>query len=231
MVFRLQHINILVPNWRSACLYLPLHENFQTNLVQRRLVSRGRWRLVWPVCCQGWSCPGPTSPRPPAVTRPFLGLSGHNWAIGGPVQDQSRPSWGHMADLESRLEDPAGREKAAAYLEFEDFSHTGLGLETYEDGLQHPIELRRILTGDLRWLLTQAHLLSVWFLSSHFVPEWIWPTISAWRCRSPSKPVQTMSFRPLTTPQKRRKGWVEHLLLLSFHPKNTTMNILTKTSK
>ena len=73
-----------------------------------------------------------------------------------------------MADLESRLEDPAGREKAAAYLEFEDFSHTGLGLETYEDGLQHPIELRRILTGDLRWLLTQAHLLSVWFLSSHF---------------------------------------------------------------
>ena len=55
-----------------------------------------------------------------------------------------------MADLESRLEDPAGRAKAAAYLEFEDFSHTGLGLETYEDGLQHPIELRRILTGDLR---------------------------------------------------------------------------------
>ena len=54
-----------------------------------------------------------------------------------------------MADLESRLETP-GKEKAAAYLEFEDFSHTGLGLETYEDGLQHPIELRRILTGDLR---------------------------------------------------------------------------------
>jgi len=53
-----------------------------------------------------------------------------------------------MADLESRLEKPAS-EKAAAYLEFEDFSHTGLGLETYEDGLQHPIELRRILTGDL----------------------------------------------------------------------------------
>ena len=55
-----------------------------------------------------------------------------------------------MADLESRLENPAS-EKAAAYLEFEDFSHTGLGLETYEDGLQHPIELRRILTGDLRY--------------------------------------------------------------------------------
>ena len=67
----------------------------------------------------------------------------------GPFQDQSRPSWGQMADLESRLETP-GKEKAAAYLEFEDFSHTGLGLETYEDGLQHPIELRRILTGDLR---------------------------------------------------------------------------------
>ena len=57
-----------------------------------------------------------------------------------------------MADLESRLENPAASEKAAAYLEFEDFSHTGLGLETYEDGLQHPIELRRILTGDLRYL-------------------------------------------------------------------------------
>ena len=36
-----------------------------------------------------------------------------------------------------------------AYLEYEDFSHTALGLETYEDGLQHPIELRRLLTGDL----------------------------------------------------------------------------------
>ena len=35
------------------------------------------------------------------------------------------------------------------YLQYEDFSHTGLGLETYSDGLQHPIELRRILTGDL----------------------------------------------------------------------------------
>jgi len=36
-----------------------------------------------------------------------------------------------------------------SYLQFEDFSHTSLGLETYEDGLQHPRELRRILTGDL----------------------------------------------------------------------------------
>jgi len=53
------------------------------------------------------------------------------------------------SDLEQRLEEKVGNEKAAAYLEFEDFSHTGLGLETYEDGLQHPIELRRILTGDL----------------------------------------------------------------------------------
>ena len=64
-----------------------------------------------------------------------------------------------MADLEPRLEKPAA-EKAAAYLEFEDFSHTGLGLETYEDGLQHPIELRRILTGDLRYL-------SFWFRPFH----------------------------------------------------------------
>ena len=35
------------------------------------------------------------------------------------------------------------------YLKFEDFSHTPQGLETYNDGLQHPIEMRRILTGDL----------------------------------------------------------------------------------
>ena len=59
---------------------------------QRRLVSRGRWRLVGQVCCQGWSCPGPTSPRPPAVTRPFLGLSGHTWAVGG----LSRTKAGHL---------------------------------------------------------------------------------------------------------------------------------------
>jgi len=60
------------------------------------------------------------------------------------------------SDLEQRLEDKG----AAAYLEFEDFSHTGLGLETYEDGLQHPIELRRILTGDLRCLSEQFR---TWF--------------------------------------------------------------------
>jgi len=36
-----------------------------------------------------------------------------------------------------------------SYLIFEDFSHESQGLETYSDGLTHPIELRRILTGDL----------------------------------------------------------------------------------
>ena len=65
------------------------------------------------------------------------------------------------SDLEQRLEEKVGSEKAAAYLEFEDFSHTGLGFETYEDGLQHPIELRRILTGDLRCLSEQFW---TWFL-------------------------------------------------------------------
>ena len=35
------------------------------------------------------------------------------------------------------------------YLKYEDFSHTALGLETYSDGLRHPVEMRRILTGDL----------------------------------------------------------------------------------
>jgi len=37
----------------------------------------------------------------------------------------------------------------AAYLDYEDFSHSGLGLETYTDGVQHPLELRKILIGDL----------------------------------------------------------------------------------
>jgi len=35
------------------------------------------------------------------------------------------------------------------YLKYEDFTHTPLGLESYNDGLNHPVELRRILTGDL----------------------------------------------------------------------------------
>lgn len=35
------------------------------------------------------------------------------------------------------------------YLQFEDFTCRGLGLETYQDGRQHPVELRRMLTGDL----------------------------------------------------------------------------------
>lgn len=38
---------------------------------------------------------------------------------------------------------------APAYLKYEDFSHTPLGLETYTDGLRHPVEMRRLLTGDL----------------------------------------------------------------------------------
>merc|ERR1711990_157330 len=37
---------------------------------------------------------------------------------------------------------------------------------------------------------------------------------SAWRCLSPSKPVQTMSFRPLTTHQKRKKGELRLLTLM-----------------
>jgi len=38
---------------------------------------------------------------------------------------------------------------SSAYLAYEDFSHVGLGVETYEDGNQHPLELRKILIGDL----------------------------------------------------------------------------------
>merc|ERR1712200_2676 len=69
--------------------------------------------------------------------------------MGGRQGPQGAENEMASSDLEQRLEEKPGSEKAAAYLEFEDFSHTGLGLETYEDGLQHPIELRRILTGDL----------------------------------------------------------------------------------
>ena len=36
-----------------------------------------------------------------------------------------------------------------SYLMYEDFSHESLGYETYSDGMSHPVELRRILTGDL----------------------------------------------------------------------------------
>ena len=113
-------------------------------VLQRRLLvvaRRGRWQPVWQVCSQGWSCPRPTSSRPKAVNRPTRAAKVHKRA------EKEMAS----SDLEQRLEEKVGNEKAAAaYLEFEDFSHTGLGLETYEDGLQHPIELRRILTGDLR---------------------------------------------------------------------------------
>jgi len=61
-----------------------------------------------------------------------------------------------MTELDNRPE-PLNIDKLdqrPAYLEFEDFSHTGLGLETYADGLQHPVELRRILTGDLSCEMT-----------------------------------------------------------------------------
>lgn len=43
------------------------------------------------------------------------------------------------------------------YLKYEDFSHTPMGLETYSDGLRHPVELRRILTGDLSSELTVSY--------------------------------------------------------------------------
>merc|ERR1712156_417423 len=84
------------------------------------------------------------APGPP----PVLGLRPKR-AIKGRQGPQGAENEMTSSDLEQRLEEKVGSEKAAAYLEFEDFSHTGLGLETYEDGLQHPIELRRILTGDL----------------------------------------------------------------------------------
>ena len=50
-------------------------------------------------------------------------------------------------DDKENLEEGGGT--GPEYLKFEDFSHTPQGLETYNDGLQHPIEMRRILTGDL----------------------------------------------------------------------------------
>lgn len=43
------------------------------------------------------------------------------------------------------------------YLMFEDFSHHPAGLETYTDGLKHPIEMRRILTGDLSTEMTVSY--------------------------------------------------------------------------
>ena len=46
---------------------------------------------------------------------------------------------------------------APGYLKYEDFSHTGLGLETYNDGLQHPVEMRRLLTGDLATEVTISY--------------------------------------------------------------------------
>ena len=49
------------------------------------------------------------------------------------------------------------REKRPSYLMFEDFSHEGEGLETYADGLSHPVELRRILTGDLATEMTVGY--------------------------------------------------------------------------
>lgn len=48
----------------------------------------------------------------------------------------------------------------AAYLEYEDFSHAGLGLETYTDGVQHPLELRKILIGDLSQEMSVSFRLS-----------------------------------------------------------------------
>jgi len=53
-----------------------------------------------------------------------------------------------------------GREKASpkpSYLQFEDFTHKPAGLETYNDGLKHPIEMRRILTGDLSTEMTVSY--------------------------------------------------------------------------
>ena len=52
-------------------------------------------------------------------------------------------------DDKENLEDSGGMSSGPEYLKYEDFSHTPEGLETYNDGLQHPIEMRRILTGDL----------------------------------------------------------------------------------
>jgi len=41
------------------------------------------------------------------------------------------------------------KDRNLKYLDYEDFGHVGLGYETYSDGVQHPLELRKILTGEL----------------------------------------------------------------------------------
>jgi len=53
------------------------------------------------------------------------------------------------SDEESNDDKENDNDDSPAYLKYENFTHTPLGLETYNDGLQHPIEMRRILTGDL----------------------------------------------------------------------------------
>ena len=52
-------------------------------------------------------------------------------------------------DKENLEEGGGGAVPGPEYLKYEDFSYTPEGLETYNDGLQHPVEMRRILTGDL----------------------------------------------------------------------------------
>ena len=196
--------------------------------MQRRLVSRGRWRLVWPVCCQGWSCPGPTSPRP----RPLLGHSSAFQATTGPSGGQSRTQAGHLEAIWPtwsrgwRLQQQWRRLQLTLSLR----TSPTLGLASkptrMDSNTQLSLDESSLETsGNFK---SNPFVLSLVFIVSFLLLN---EAISAWRCRSPSKPVQTMSFRPLTTRQKRRKGWVGYLLLLSLHPKHTTLNVLTKTMK
>lgn len=60
-------------------------------------------------------------------------------------------------DKENDCEEDDDIDDPPAYLKYEDFSHTPMGLETYNDGLRHPIEMRRILTGDLSNEMTVSY--------------------------------------------------------------------------
>jgi len=60
-------------------------------------------------------------------------------------------------DKENQECHPKDPSSKPSYLMFEDFTHKPEGLETYTDGLKHPIEMRRILTGDLSTEMTVSY--------------------------------------------------------------------------
>ena len=164
-------------------------------MLQRRLLvvaRRGRWQPVWQVCSQGWSCPRPTtSPRPKAVNGPSRAAKVHK----GPRTKWPPLTWSRdwRRSLATRRRPPTSSSRTSPT--------QGLASRLTKMASSTPLSLDASSPETLGTFLNYFGL----GFRNCFTEIDVNHMVLVWRCQSPSKPEQTMSFKPSTTHQKRKR--------------------------